>query len=442
MKKIFTIPFLFYLRILAKIQIVKINPLIIGVGGASGKSSLSELISIVLGEKFKVKKSKGKNSETGIPLNILDIDNMDYSLTSWIKAGFIAPFKILTNWKKYDVYVVEMGIDSPDAPKNMSYLLQIIKPKIGILTNIQLEHSEYFEYLAKSENEMEKKEEIIEKISQQESLLLKSIDEFGRCVINLDDPYIKNTLPLRSKTITVSAKETSSDFYISKVTVSESEFRVEFIFLKENYEIKIGIPLPHYYAYSFVFAIAVAFSCEINVKSAITHLETKFSLPPGRFSVFQGIKNSTIFDSSYNSSLEAAAGALGVLKEIGKTRRKLGILGDMRELGGLSRIQHEKLAEEIIKTLDYAILIGPMMNEFVTPVLRNKNFEFSVYESYKSAKDEISDLIKRGDLILIKASQNSLFLERAVELLLADKKDRDKLCRRGKYWDKIRQKSN
>ncbi len=442
MKKILINIFLFYLRFLSKIQIVKINPLIIGVGGASGKSSLSELVSIVLEEKFRVKKSKGKNSETGIPLNILDVEMDDYSLLSWIKAAFTAFIKIFTNWGKYDVYVVEMGIDSPKPPKNMSYLLQIIKPKIGILTNIQIEHSLYFESDSERNGNKEKKEEIIEKIANQELLLLKSIDELGRCIINLDDPYIKSLLPLKSKIITLSAVDKSADFYISKIEISEYLFKIEFTFLKENYEINIGTPLPKYYAYSFVFAIAVAFACEINVKSAINHLENKFILPPGRFSVFKGIKNSTIFDSSYNSSLEAAGGALGVLKEIGNSRRKVGILGDIRELGSLSRDVHEALAREILKTLDFVILIGPMINEFVVPILKKEKFNFVYFDSFKSAKDFIPELVKNKDLILVKASQNTLYFERVVELLLADKKDKDKLCRRGKYWDKVRQRSS
>lgn len=441
MKKIFTKIFLWYLRTLAKLQLNKIKPIVVGVGGASGKSSLISIAGLILGQKYKVKTGKGKNSETGIPLNILDLNIDDYSIKNWLKAAVIAPFRIIFDWKKYDIFLVEMGIDSPEPPKNMSYLLSFIKPKIGVLTNIYIEHAYFFDELSKSEDDEARKNEILEKISDQEKLLLSGIGSDGRVIVNLDDPKIRETLPLTAKTFTVSAKNKDADFYISKIITSEESFKVEFVFLKEVYELIISTPLPRYYAYTFVFAIAIAFSNEINIKESINAIEQKFELPPGRFTRFKGIKGSTIFDSSYNSSLEACVGAMEVLREIGDGKRKVGILGDMRELGRLARTQHEILAKEIQKNLDFAILIGPNMADFVSPVLRKGNFEFITFETFKEAKDKISDLTKKEDLILVKGSQNTLFLERVVEMLLADSKDREKLPRRGKYWDKIRKSS-
>ncbi|MBU2632177.1 hypothetical protein KKG52_00510, partial [Patescibacteria group bacterium] len=67
-----------------------------------------------------------------------------------------------------------------------------------------------------------------------------------------------------------------------------------------------------------------------------------------------------------------------------------------------------------------------------------KKFNFLAFKTFFKAKDEILKLVKTNDLILIKGSQNTLYLERAVELLLANKKDREKLCRRGVFWDKMR----
>lgn len=442
MKKYFVNIFLWYIRTLAKIQLDKINPIIIGIGGASGKSSLTQITSSLLSQKYKVKQGKGKNSETGIPLNILDIDIEDYSIGNWIKIALVAPLKLITNNKKYDIFVMEMGIDSPYPPKNMSYLLSFIKPKISVLTNITIEHSVYFEDFSKSDDLNLKKNEILEKIASEEKLLLTSIDSSGRVIVNLDDEFIKSAMPLSAKTLTVSSKDTSADFYIEKINIQENSFEVKFKFLKEEYELAIDQPLPKYFAHIFIYAIAIAFSNEINIKDSINFIKNNFILPPGRFSVFKGIKNSTIFDSSYNASLEASIGALEILKEIGKDKRKVGILGDMRELGSISRLQHELLAKEIIRNLDFAILVGSQMREFVSPILEKNNFEFKSFETFKEAKGFIENSIKRNDLVLVKGSQNTLFLERAVELLLMDKKDKDLLCRRGKYWDKIRQKAN
>lgn len=433
--------FLWYLRTLARIQLKKTNPIIIGIGGASGKTSLTHLTALILSQKYRVKQSKGKNSETGIPLNILGLEVKSYNFVNWLKITILAPLKIIFNWEKLDVYVVEMGIDSPYPPKNMSYLLSFIKPKISVLTNIYIEHSQYFDSLSKKDNVKDRKNELISEIAEQEKLLITTLGEKDRAIINLDDPIIRNLLPISLKTLTVSASDKGADFYISRIQNSENEFKVNFTFLKETYELNIKQPLPRYFAHEFIFAIAIAFSNEINIKDSINFIEKNFSLPPGRFTRFKGIKDTTIFDSSYNSSLEAAVGALETISEIGKSKRKVGILGDMRELGSLSRIQHELLAKEILKNLDFVVLIGPLMNEFVVPVLEKEKFSFKAFNSFKEAKDNVLSLVKSRDLILVKGSQNTLFLERVVEKLLFNSKDSEKLARRGRYWDRVRRLS-
>jgi len=170
-------------------------------------------------------------------------------------------------------------------------------------------------------------------------------------------------------------------------------------------------------------------------------LENEFVLPLGRFSVFEGIKNSKIFDSSYNSSLDASVGAIKVLSSIAVKERKIGIFGNINELGSISRLQHELLAKEIVRELDFAVIIGDQMLEYVEPVLKENNFKYLAFETYNDAKVVIPEIIQKNDFILIKASQNGMFFERIVEDLLSDKMDVEKLCRRGRYWDNIRRKS-
>lgn len=438
MKKILVNLYLSYIRFFAKQKLGLMKPLIIGIGGASGKSSLAAFVASVLNQKYKIKTSQGKNSETGIPLDILGIGIKDYSLLSWFKIALLIPFKFLPGSLKFDIYIAEMGIDSPNPPKNMEYLLRILRPSIAVVTNISIEHSLYFDPLVKIGDEKVRKKEILDLIAREEGLLLKSLSESGKAIVNLDDKYIKNLLPLGSKSITVSAKDKSSDFYIYDIFQDLGIFKVKFLFLKENYEITINQPLPRYFAATLILAIAVCFACGISVKNSIKLLEKNFSLPPGRFSVFAGIRNSIIIDSSYNSSLESAAGAIAAIKDISGKRRKVGVLGDMRELGSLSKIQHEKLSEAVLKNMDFSIIIGPLMTKYVAPVLGKHNFKHLAFDNYRLAENEIIKSIQEEDIVLVKGSQNTLFLERAVELLLDNKRDSAKLCRRGKFWDKKR----
>ena len=443
MKKRLSIFILWYLRFFAKIQLAKIKPLIIGVGGASGKTSLSNFIYIILEKKFKVKQGKGKNSETGIPLDILGLQLKDYSNSEWLKVMILAFLKVLTDWKKYDIYIAEMGIDSPVEPKNMSYLLKIIKPDIGVLTNISLEHSVYFEALINEEDEVKRQKQILELTAAQEGLLLTSLNKEQFAILNIDDENInKVRKEVGAKTMTVSQNDFKADFKIETIKNFVDKFQLNFKAEGKRYEIEIANPLPTHFAYSFMLAIAVAKAAGISIIDSIRSLENGFSLPPGRMSVFKGIKNTVLIDSSYNNAtLVPMLDLLSFVSEVGKQRRRLGIIGDMRELGTMSKLVHEKVAESILTSLDVAILIGPLSQQYILPILKKNNFPAYSFLTFTAAKSTILEQIKPKDMILIKGSQNTLFLERAVEMLLENAVDKNKLCRRGEYWDKIREKS-
>lgn len=442
MKKFIVNIVLWYLRVCARLQLKKFNPYIVGVGGASGKTSLSNFIYIIFKNKFKTKQGKGKNSETGIPLDILGINVKSYSKLEWIKILLLTPCSLLFNWKKFEVYVAEMGIDSPLPPKNMSYLLRIIKPDVGVLTNISYEHSLYFDPLVQDLDEKERQKSILELTRQQEGLLLTALFKENTAVLNVDDSNIKDLEGISAGKITVSAIDSSSDFYIERIQSYVDKFQTVFKYKAKRYKIEIQNPLPSHFAYSFVLAIAASVSKVTDIEGSIKALEDDFSLPPGRMSVFKGVKDTIIIDSSYNNAtLSPILDLLDFVKEIGKQRRRVGIIGDMRELGSMSKALHEEVAKKMLKTLDAAILIGPLTQKYIEPTLKTNRFPVYSFLNFTQSKESILENVMPKDMVLVKGSQNTLFLERAVELLLEDKKDAQLLCRRGEIWDKIRDKT-
>lgn len=441
MKKLLVGWFLSYLRFFAQIQLRKIHPTVIGVAGSSGKSSLSSLLSSVLGSSFTVKTSEGKNSETGIPLSLLDISMKHYAPLDWLFVLLLAPWKVLTNWKKYDIYIAEMGIDSPVEPKNMSYLLKIVTPQIGMVTNVSFEHSVYFDPFVKADSEDERQKQILALTAKEETLLLKRLPKEGTAIVNTDDEEIAvSQNRIRAHSITISTKDKAADLFVSKIAVSLEQFVMDLVWREKTYTLTINQFLPAFYAYEFLFALATAMSLDIPLSEAIERLEKSFTLPPGRLSLFQGIKDTTIIDSSYNNATpEPILGILAMLRTVpALRRRKIAIIGDMRELGSQSRMEHEKVAHALIKSVDMAILIGPLMHNYAAPILKRANFPYFSFVRFTDAKHTILEEIKEKDIILVKSSQNTLFLERVVEMLLADEKDVAKLCRRGDFWDEKR----
>ncbi len=429
MYKFISLIILHYFRLLARLQLKK-NPraIIIGVTGSSGKTSTRLAIVHLLRSKGVVKHTVHANSESGIPLNILGLTPRDYSMLDWLRLIILAPLKLLTNWEHYDYYVVEMGIDSPSAPKNMSYLLSILVPHIAVVLGASLTHAQNFDYLVKDKSLTRRAQKILGLIAQEKMLLATSLSPSGVAVVNLDQKeFIPHLKHVRARLLTFGV-----------TTKAKLQIRPHFHFLYQGTSAKIdSLHLPEYYAYNFAAALSVSSSLGISLERGVSLLSA-YVIPPGRLRFFPGIKNSTVIDSSYNASPSTVLSALKLLKQKGGTHHKIAVIGDMRELGISAKLAHKNLADQLPRYCDQALLFGPLTKSYTLPVLESKRFPVRHFATIKSLKSYLIAATKSRSVILVKGSQNGIYLERAVESLLADPSDRRYLCRRGKYWDNLR----
>jgi len=438
--------FLIYLLLAAKLQIAKYKPLIIGVTGSAGKTSTVNTIGQILSKFRKTKFTTKGNSESGLPLEILDIPVYNYDVLGWLKVVFLVPIKLITNWKQYNIFVAEMSIDSPDEPKNMSYLLKIVKPQIGVFLNVSSAHGENFDKLIKSEKTnyefLVKKE-----IAKEKFKLILSLSSKAIAILNSDDEIIMEVLKLNSNRIDPNVKIITfgrhGDIKIANIETSLKGFKVNYIINKITYTIKLNnYVLEENFAYTFAAALAVVNALNLNIATAIKTLKTSFKLQPGRFSLFDGINDTKIIDSSYNASKDTTLSALNLLEKIGENRRKIAVLGEMREIGKASKQVHEEVLKKAIDVANYLILVGTQMKLYGENFLQTTGFEnYKIFADYTKnewpseiAGDFLKQIIHAGDVILIKGSQNNIFLEYVVEKLLKNPIDKKNLCRQDKYW--------
>ena len=379
-----------YFRILAKIQLAKVKLLnprlkIIGITGSAGKTSAINACQAVLSSQYRVKTTAGSNSESGIPLNILNIKPDGFSPIHWLKYATLAAISLLTNWQVYDVYLVEMGIDSPSEPKNMGYLLKIISPDIGIFLNVNSVHLQFFDSL--------------DQIAKEKA---KLVNAAPIAIINTADPLVTkytqnpNPIPISPQTITIP-----------------------------------NTILPSAFSVTFGAAITLASLFDIPHEQAVRNLQTNFRLAPGRSSLFKGINHSQIIDSTYNSSPLAASEMLRLLSSYPKPR--VAILGDMRELGKATPLEHRHLYETALKSANTVISVGPQTKKY----FGTKALKFSFWWQAADYLHNHPQLTKNAT-ILVKGSQNTIFLEELVKTLLLSSFDSSKLCRQSPYWLKLK----
>lgn len=445
MKRFFISTILSYLRFFARKALTNHKPTIIGIAGSVGKSSTRNAIEAILKDHFPTK-SIG-NSETGIPLGILGMKPENYSKLDWLTMLIKAPLN--TNFLQGTKYLVaEMGIDEPYPPKNMEYLLTILKPDIAVSLNVSATHSMQFDRTVHDENlsARERLEKIVTNIAKEDT---KIITESGCSVgiYNADDEHIVRSITDRTtpdtKLVTFGTKSTNDISYSDyKVSIEGSSFKFSILHQDKRHEATVRFPtfiLPRGYQEVLAAAILVGLQGGLTLDQIVASLEKNYELPKGRASFFDGIKQTKIIDSTYNASKSSTFAFLDLVDALKKdSGRKVAFLfGDMRELGKESQLEHEEVAKKLIGIVDYLYLVGPQTREYVLPIIQEHEAKFKEmrwFDNSVRAGEYLKDNLTEKAIILAKGSQNTIFLEEAVKRILADKNDTTKLCRQEKFW--------
>ncbi len=447
MKLFFRRLILHYLRLLAKIQLQKIrliqkikgSPLvIIGITGSAGKTSTLNLLQTVLSTKYITKTNSGSNSESGIPLNILGLSPKNYSILDWLRLCLLSPLMLLINWRTYQIYLVEMGIDGPDSPQNMSYLLSILKPNISIFLNVSPVHSHNFD--TKISNNITGKarlEQITSLIANEKAKIVNQLSFRDSAIINTFDPaVVASTQTTLAQKYTIGT-DSSSYFQIISAKSDSKSFTLHYRLQKQKHQLQLkSVALPLDYTVSIASSLIVASILDIPQITAINSLTNHLRLPPSRNSLLIGINQSTIIDSSYNSSPLSCSQMLELLNNYPSP--KIAVLGDMRELGQQSAYFHHQIGLQALKSANTIITIGPETKTHFPQNSKIHSFNF-----WWQAADWLKKNLPQKSTILVKGSQNTIYLEELVKSLIPASKlnnylSNQLICRQSKYWQKLK----
>ena len=400
----------------------KFKPKIVAVTGSVGKTTTKLSIATVLSQKYRVLAHYGSyNTPIAIPLAMFDMKlplKLKNPLTWW--RVYRAMSRQLKQPYPYDVLVLELGADHPG---DIQYFKKYLTPDIGVVTAVAPEHMEYFGTM--------------DAVAQDEL----AITQFSRLtLINRDDvsadysKYVPEGINL--------------DTYGTSGVA-------EYHFLTDSYEVQKGFTgtfvSPEYGSQKVTLSVvgehivrAAVGAAAVGIKLGLTAEQIQAGLQDirpmnGRMNILRGLNNATIIDDSYNSSPVAAVAALQTLY-LFPAKQRIAILGSMNELGTYSQEAHEQVGKACDPALlDWVITIGEQAKKYLAPIAERRGCRVRSFDSPYEAGACAHQLMEPGAVILVKGSQNRVFAEEAVKILLHSTEEESSLVRQTANWLTIKQ---
>ena len=349
----------------------------VGVTGSVGKTTAKDMIAAVLGVKYKVLKTEGNfNNNIGLPLTLLRLD------------------------RTYQMGVLEMGMDKFG---EIDYLGDIVRPEVGVITNIGDAH---IEKLGSRENIFKAKCELLPNIRK----------EGGLVVLNADDPML-TTLRGNTPVQAVFCGKAEDADYRAQVTGGDGVSHIHCHVTTPNMERDIRIPaLGEHMIYPTLIAAAVGEHFGLT-PDEIEDGIARFVPTRMRMNVVQREGEITILDDSYNANPQSMRAAISVLADT-HSSWKVAILGDMFELGPYAPALHAGVGDYLGKRgIDCLVAVGKL-SEHMAQGAREAGVP-TVYScgNKEEAKAVLPQVVRPDSTILVKASRGMALEELTAQLL-------------------------
>ncbi len=350
---------------------VSSNAIQVAITGSSGKTSLKELLGQCLQKSYYTTFSRNSfNNKYGLPISLINLN-------------------------KDTIYgIFEIGMDKKG---EIDYLSKIIKPDIGVITNITYAHAKNFKTLFD--------------IAKAKSEIIFNIKKNGTIVLNKDDKFFNFFSKLANKNeleIVSFGKNKNSDIRLSKIKKLKKNCTIYINVNSKIYNFKINNNLIPYVD-NILASLAVCKSLNI-IDKVKNNFFSDYKIPSGRGNIKKivlGPKKINIIDESYNAnplSLKFSIKKFDNLKV--NPNKKFILLGDMLELGKFSKKLHIEAAKDINNAKFKKLFVyGDNIVETFNKIRTQKRGK--ILKSINDILNTIKNDLSNGDFLMIKGSNST-----------------------------------
>ena len=285
---------------------------------------------------------------------------------------------------KYGVFEVGMS-----KPGEINFLTKLIKPHIGIITNIGEAHIENFKNLRG--------------IADAKGEMINNIIKGGKIILNRDDKYfkyLKKKAKLRDLKIISFGKNKNSDIRLVKLLKNESLIKIKT--REEIFKIQVN----NINIYNVLSSIALLKELNLDINKIIKSFKNyEPTQGRGKIHVINRYKKKfKLIDESYNANPLSVKNAIKNFKSIKKRNfRKFLLLGDMLELGKKSELLHKNLSKVINNSdIDKVFIKGN--KTLVTYKNLKKEKRGNIFQQEEDVDFTLNGIISNNDYLMIKGS--------------------------------------
>jgi UDP-N-acetylmuramoyl-tripeptide--D-alanyl-D-alanine ligase len=350
---------------------------VICVGGSNGKTTTKELLASLLARKFPTLRSEASfNNDIGVPATLLRLE------------------------ATHGAAVLEAGTNHPG---ELAPLVEMIAPRIGIITSIGREHLEFFGDLAG--------------VAAEEGALaqlLPAAAEGGVLVLNGECAFQKHLAArTRARVVRVgfgSANEWRAE--IRQMTWAATTFSVTAP--RPDWCGEFTIPLPGRHSVPNAL-LGLAVVCELGMSPGDARDGLAVSVPAKQRLNVREAAGIRVLDDTYNANADSMLAALQTLSDLPCAGRRVAVLGDMAELGRHSETAHAEVGRAAARLgIDAVFAVGrwsALTAEAAGPD------RASAFAGVELAAPALLHYLRPGDAVLVKASRSGR-LERLVDVIL------------------------
>lgn len=341
------------------------EPRMVAVAGSNGKTTTKQLLASVARQRFRAHWSPASyNNDVGVPLTLLGLD------------------------RDHRVAIVEAGTNHPG---ELSGLLRMIRPEWGVMTSIGREHLEYFKDL--------------DGVIAEESELANCLPDGGRLFLPGDSPAAAVMASrARAELVRVGFGE-ANDWRLGETRFEGGgmffEVMTEHRGFSGGYRVNL---VGRHQVLNAVLAMAVGAELGMS-RDEVGRGLAECEGAPRRMQLWEehGIR---VLDDSYNANVDSALAALQTLVELPCQGRRMAVLGDMAELGDASEAAHAEVGRRAAELgVDQLIAVGAMAGVMGAAARASGLNRVVELASPEAAAHAVRRLVRRGDLVLVKASR-------------------------------------